>query len=64
LNHNDKGRDGLFGNNEPKDAYQKRTNLAGEMSKKEATRPPVFDDKAAESRKQAELYGNSKYAPA
>ncbi len=33
------------------------------MSIKEPTRPPVFDDKAAEEREQAELYGTSKYAP-
>ena len=63
ISQNDKGRDGLFGNNEEKDAYMKKKNLAGEMSIKEATRPPVFDDKAAEERKQAELYGTSKYAP-
>lgn len=33
------------------------------MSRKEATRPPKFDEKPAEDRKMQELYGNSGYAP-
>lgn len=34
------------------------------MSQKEQTRPPVFDDKAADDRKYRELYGDSGYRPA
>jgi hypothetical protein len=63
LNFNDKGRDTLFGDCEPADAYQKKTNLAGVMSTKEETRPPVFDQTAADERKMRELYGNSNYQP-
>ena len=33
------------------------------MSKKEETKPPRFDDSAAEDRKMKELYGNSGYKP-
>lgn len=33
------------------------------MSQKEATRPIVFDDKAADERKMRELYGDSGYRP-
>lgn len=37
--------------------------MAGTLSQKEATRPPNFEDAAAEDRKMRELYGNSQYAP-
>lgn len=33
------------------------------MSQKESTKPPKFDDQAAQERKNRELYGNSNYAP-
>jgi hypothetical protein len=63
LNRNDKGREGLFGDTMDKDAYQKKTNLAAAISTKEATRPPAFDQSAADQRKERELYGNSNYQP-
>lgn len=59
----DKGKDGLFGNSMDKDAYQRRINLAGAMSTKGETRPPVFDDSTTNERKNRELYGNSNYEP-
>jgi hypothetical protein len=37
--------------------------LAAELSTKEATRPPKFDNSTMEERKVRELYGNSNYAP-
>lgn len=33
------------------------------MSKKEETKPPRFDESAAEDRKMRELYGNSGHKP-
>ena len=63
LNRNDKGREGLFGDSMDKDAYQKKTNLAAAISTREATRPPAFDQSAADERKNRELYGNSAYEP-
>ena len=63
LNHNDKGREGLFGDTMERDAYQKKTNLAAAISTKEATRPPNFDNSMADERKNRELYGNSAYDP-
>jgi len=63
LNQTDKGREGLFGDSMEKDAYQKKTNLAAAISQKESTRPPVFDERAADERKNRELYGNSNYEP-
>jgi hypothetical protein len=61
LNHNDKGRDGLFGNTMEKDAYAKKTTFAAEISTKEATRGPDFANAGAEERKNQELYGGSSY---
>lgn len=63
LNHNDKGREGLFGDTMDRDAYQKKTNLAAAISTKEDTRPPNFDKAGADERKNRELYGNSNYDP-
>jgi hypothetical protein len=44
-----------------KDAYQKKTSLAAELSKKEETKPPAFEEKWAVERKNRELHGNSAY---
>jgi hypothetical protein len=44
-----------------KDAYQKKTSLAAAISQKEGTRPPVFDQSAADERKNRELWGDSGY---
>ena len=64
LGKNDHGKGNLWGDQEVADDYnyRKTNNFAGEISRKEATRDPVFDEKAAEERKHNELYGNSKYA--
>jgi hypothetical protein len=43
LNHNDKGRDGLFGNMEPADAYKKKESFAAAISQKQALGEPRFD---------------------
>ena len=63
LGQADKGRGGLYGDDHGSHNWEAKKSLAAELSKKEATRPPVFDDKAADERKMNELYGNSKYAP-
>ena len=53
------GKEGIYGNLEQSDTWQRKVNLAGSLSQKEATRPPNFEDAAAEDRKMRELYGNS-----
>lgn len=63
LNNNDKGREGLFGDSMDKYAYEKQTNLAAAISTREETKPPKFDQAAADERKARELYGNSNYKP-
>lgn len=42
--------------------WQKKESFAAMMSKKEETRPPKFDQKAADMRKAKELYGEG-YRP-
>ena len=59
LGKGDKGRDGLFGDSMEKDAYAKKTNLAGIISQKGETRPPVFNESADFERRNKELYGDS-----
>ena len=63
LNKNDKGREGLFGDTQEKDAYERKVNLAAVISQKESTRAPVFDSSTADERKMREQYGNSNYQP-
>jgi len=59
----DKGRDGLFGNTEPADAYKRKENLAGTLSQKVQSQGPLYHEEPAEQRRLKELYGNSQYAP-
>lgn len=63
LNRNDKGREGLFGDTMDRDAYERKTNLAAELSTREATRPPTFDNSTTDERKNKELYGSSNFNP-
>jgi len=53
------GKGGLFGDNDDPGNRAKKVSLAGTLATKEPTRPPKFDEKAAEERKMKELYGNS-----
>jgi len=64
LGKNDHGKGNLWGDEEREEdyKYRKTNNFAGEISTKEPTRDPYFDEKEAEERKLNELYGNSKYA--
>jgi|APSaa5957512535_1039671.scaffolds.fasta_scaffold50075_3 hypothetical protein len=61
LGREDNGRQGLYGDEHGSDNWQAKRSFAADMSKKEPTRPPVFDEKAADDRKMKELYGNSGY---
>lgn len=67
LGRADNGRSNLYGDSHGSNNWEKKQNLAGNLSKKEATRPPKFDEKAAEQRKMNELhggsYGASKFEP-
>ena len=54
------GNQGMWGNENVE--WTKKESFAAMMSKKEETRPPVFDDKAADQRKAKELYGEG-YRP-
>ena len=54
------GKEGLWGNQQTE--WQKKESSAAMMSKKEQTRPPTFDETAAEQRKARELYGEG-YRP-
>jgi hypothetical protein len=47
----DNGRGGLYGDDHGSVNWEKKANLAGDLSRKEATRPPKFDEKPAEDRK-------------
>lgn len=60
LSRGDHGRGGLYGDKDD-EYYEKRQNFAGTISQKEATKPIVFDETAAEERKIQELYGKGKY---
>jgi len=51
LGRADNGREGLYGDAHGSSNWEKKTNLAGNLSTKEPTRPPKFDEKAAEERK-------------
>jgi hypothetical protein len=59
----DKGREGLFGNNEPVDAYKRKQNFAAALSQKVEMQGPAYNEEPAEQRRLKELYGNSQYAP-
>jgi hypothetical protein len=59
LNRDDKGREMLFGDSMDKDAYQKKTNLAGAISTREPPREPTFDNSTSDQRRNKELYGTS-----
>lgn len=63
LNNNDKGREGIFGDNGLADQFARKVNLAGALSTKKEDWQPRFEDAAADSRKLKELYGNSNYQP-
>jgi hypothetical protein len=67
LGRDDAGKGNLYGDSHGSNNWEKKQNLAGNMSQKQATRPPQFDDKAAEQRKYNEIhggsYGASKYEP-
>jgi len=53
----------MYGDNDDAALREKKTTFAGEYSKKEPTRAPVFDEKAAEERRMRELYGDAAYHP-
>jgi len=61
LGKNGVGREGLFGNTGEPDAYQRKTTFAAEMSQREETKPPKFEEAWALERKHKELHGNSLY---
>ena len=44
LNHNDKGREGLFGDNAPKDAMERRVPFAASISQKQQGWEPKHND--------------------
>lgn len=56
------GKGGLYGDTEGSEAWQKKEYFAAQISKKEATRPPTFNEAAAEMRKAREIYGEN-YKP-
>ena len=59
LGASDHGTEGLFGNNNDPDAWTKKQNFAGTLSQKQQSRPPQFNEQAANQRKLNDLYGNS-----
>ena len=53
----DAGKDGLWGNDVKMETYQKKTNLAGALSKKTAAKE--MPNSTADERKMKELYGEN-----
>lgn len=58
------GRGGLYGDQGEDFQWQRKTNLAGVVSQRVEAGPPAADKTRGYDRKNAELHGNSQYAPA
>ena len=56
------GKGGLYGDSEPSSEWTKKQSFAAAISKKEETRPVVFDNSGADERKARELHG-ANYKP-
>ena len=54
----------MYGDQDDKMDWWKPTTLAGTVSQRQETRPVEFSKEQDYERKNRELYGNSKYAPA